>query len=145
MSDLEVVNMNDVFKKENGQPYQWKIFVPSYSFSCFNHNTVYKGCDRLCWSLECHVLEQCFLTCPMWPIPSLSCHLVMWSSDCWPPAPSAFAKEIQKPKQYYCWYFYTQEPWYRIDSHRKCISSSQCMDDHFKVWSQKRWTLFLDK
>lgn len=27
MSKLEVVNMNEVFKKENGQSYQWKVFV----------------------------------------------------------------------------------------------------------------------
>lgn len=66
MSNLEVVNMNEVLKKENSQSYQWKIFVPSCSFSCFNHTTVYKGCDRLCLSVECQVPGQCFLTCPMW-------------------------------------------------------------------------------
>lgn len=66
MSNLEVVNMNEVLKKENSPSYQWKIFVPSCSFSCFNHTTVCKGCDRLCLSMECQVPGQCFLTCPMW-------------------------------------------------------------------------------
>lgn len=66
MSNLEVVNMNEVLKKENSLSYQWKIFVPSCSFSCFNHTTVCKGCDRLCLSMECQVPGQCFLTCPMW-------------------------------------------------------------------------------
>lgn len=79
MSKLEVVNMNEVFKKENGQSYQWKVFVLSCSFSCFNHTTVYKGCDRLCLSLACQVLEQCFLACPMWHIPKTSLSdVILW-------------------------------------------------------------------